>query len=119
MGFKLDVVYFFTGRGNALIGGAPGNDTIFAGSGSGSGNATVDGGAGKDLVAIVNGWSGGSVLLNDFGNASPDQVTLQDYATGEAARAIAAAGSSNTIVLSDNTRITFDGVNSVTASTFF
>jgi len=106
--------YFFAGNGSALIGGGPGNDTIFAGSG----NATVDGGAGKDLVAIVNGRAGGTVLLNGFGNNSPDQVTLQGYAAGEAARAIAAAGSSNTVVLSDNTRITFGGVSSISSSFF-
>ncbi|MBC7799331.1 MAG: calcium-binding protein, partial [Gemmatimonadaceae bacterium] len=106
--------YFFAGRGNVLIGGGVGNDTIFAGGGS----STVDGGAGTDLIAIVNGSAGGTVLLNGFQAGSPDRVQLQGYAAGEAARAVTAAGSSNTITLSDNTRITFGGVSSVTTTSF-
>ena len=105
---------FFVGSGNDLIGGGSGNDTIF----SGTGNATVDGGAGADLVAIINGRSGGSMLLNGFDTDSADKVALIGYAQGELDRAIAASGGSNTITLSDNTKITFGGLSSVTTQKF-
>jgi len=65
----------------------------------------------------VSGRAGGTVLLNGFADGT-DKVQLQGYAAGEAARAIAASGSSNTITLSDNTKITFGGLTSVSATTF-
>ena len=106
--------YYFTGQGNALIGGGVGNDTIFAGSG----NSTIDGGAGSNLIAIVDGRAGGTMLLNGFDTNAQNKVQLQGYAAGELAKDIAAAGSTNTIVLSDNTKITFGGLSSVSVSNF-
>ena len=49
---------------------------------------------------------------------SADKLALQGYAAGERDRAIAAAGGSNTIVLSDNTKITFGGLTSVSTTNF-
>jgi len=57
------------------------------------------------------------VLVNGFQNGA-DKVALQGYTAGELNRALTAAGGSNTITLSDNTRITFGGLTSVSSSNF-
>ncbi len=45
-------------------------------------------------------------------------MTLQGYAAGEVAQDVAAANGSNTITLSDNTKITFGGLSSVSSVKF-
>jgi len=105
---------FFTTSGNASIQGGPGNDVIFADSG----NATVDGGTGADLIAIVNGRAGGNLLLSNFSSTEGDKVTLQGYSAEDVADAIRQAGSSGTITLTDNTKITFGSLSSVASNNF-
>ena len=112
---------FFTGLGAnaatavASITGGSGNDVYFAGSGQSTINL---GGGGSDIVAIVNGRAGGAITLQNF-NLSTDQVELQGYAPGTAATAISQSSSFNggaVLTLSDNTKIYFAGVPSVTTN---
>ena len=115
---------FYTGSGRDLITGGSGNDTIFAGSGS----STIDGGAGADLIAISASRAGGTVILNGFRPGTDnDRITLQGYGSNEVANDLSRAvvtqpsGStvgSTTITLSDNTRITFNGVTNLNSSNF-
>lgn len=104
---------FVAGPGSTSILGGVGNDVIF----TGRGNSTVTGGAGADLIAIINGQAGGNVLLN-FAVADNDRVTLQGFAADEVTRAVTAAGGTNVVTLSDNTKITFAGLTSVTTNNF-
>ena len=114
---------FYTGSGMDRIYAGSGSDTIFAGSG----NSTVSAGAGADLVAIVNGRAGGNVAINGFRPANGDHVTLQGYGANEVANDVASAvvtpatGSAigfTTVTLSDNTKITFNGVTNLNTSNF-
>ena len=112
---------FYTGSGNASITGGAGADVIFAGSGS----STIDGGAGADLIAIVNGRSGGSVVINGFDPSTGDRVTLQGYSAAQLGSALGNAQSvtssnlaSTQISLSDGTKITFAGVTNLSAGSF-
>ncbi len=114
---------FITGPGNTFITGSSGNDTIFAGAGS----STVDGGPGADLFDIVSGKAGGSVIINGFRPSENDKITLQGYAAGEVAKDLgnasvvpqtAAVIGSTTITLSDNTKITFNGVTNLNSGNF-
>lgn len=90
--------------GNSLVGGA-GNDVYVAGTGS---DTMVDG-AGSNQFVFSIGNAGG----NDFiaGYTASDSVGLFNYGVGEAAAALATArvaGGSTTIMLTDNTKITFE-----------
>ena len=94
--------------GNSLVGGT-GNDTFTAGSGS----DTMVGGAGSNSFFFTDGSVGG----NDFivGYNANDEVGLFGYGIAAGAKALATAtvsGGSTTIALSDNTKITFEGVSS-------
>jgi Ca2+-binding RTX toxin-like protein len=90
-----------TTAGNLLVGGA-GNDALIAGSGS----DTMTGGAGDNVFAFIKGGAGGHDFVTDYN--SNDTVELFGYggATGEAT----VTGNATTIALSDNTKITFEGV---------
>ena len=108
---------YVAGAGPNVIGGGSGADTIIFGAG----NATVNGGGGADLFVFAKGRAGGPVLLNQFDPAAGARVALQGYDPNEAANAIARAattGGSTTITLSDNTRISFAGVTSLSTSNF-
>ena len=106
---------FFNTVGNSLILGGSGNDTFFVGSG----NSTVNGGIGADVFAIQSGSAGGTVSISNFN--SSERVTLLGYGPNERSNAIANqvnSGGSTTITLSDNTRITFVGISSISNSSF-
>ncbi len=113
---------FLLGAGSALVGLGSGQDGILAGSGA----ATVVAGTGQDLFSVVNGRAGGSLTIIGF-KAGTDKVALNGFAANETARSSAAAvvtpgsataATATTITLSDNTRITFQGMSSPPANLF-
>ena len=84
-------------------------------------------GAGADLIAIVNGRAGGNVTINGFRPGNGDHVTLQGYGSSEVANDVANAAVTQptttsvgftTITLSDNTKITFNGVTNLNTGNF-
>ena len=131
-----------TGGNNALVGGSGAatlygggaGDTLYAGSGSnalvagsgsetlvaGSGNASMFGGSGPDLFSFTNGQAGGQDVIGNF-NTATDKVTLQGYGAGAASTALSTAAVSNgseTLTLSDGTKVTFSGVSNLSSSSF-
>ena len=111
----------------------PTNDVLIGGSGpdtfiGGNGNTTMTGGNGKgDLfvffkTATVNGTAysigGGNTVITDFNTA--DTIFAAGYGATAAAAALGSAtvsGGNTTVTLSDNTKITFNGVGSVSTLT--
>jgi len=86
------------------------------GTAAGSGAATVIAGTGADIFGFVNGSAGGSITVLNF-NAAIDQVDLQGYAAGargRAAQVAVTAQGNTTMVLPDQSRITFVGVTNLT-----
>ena len=80
----------------------------------------MTGGAGSDLFSFANGSAGGSDLITDF-SASTDKVTLQGYGSGAVTAALNSAafsGGSETLTLSDGTKVTFAGVTNLSGSNF-
>lgn len=124
--------------GNATLFGAfsSGNDTFFGGSGTdqvfgngvdntfvaGSGAATVSAiASAHNLFEFINGAAGGTDLVQDLTNANQVNIKLVGYASTEAANAVAGQttnGSSVTISLSDNTKITFENITHLSGSNF-
>ena len=113
---------FFLGSGPNLVGLGTGRDAVFAGTG----NATVVAGAGRDVFAFARGAAGGAESIIGF-KAGTDVVSLQGYDAGEVGRAVAGAvvtpgtpatAVSTTVTLSDNTRITFQGLGALPATLF-
>jgi serralysin len=133
------------GAGNDVVGLSSGNDTVFGGA---SGQTTVFGGAGTDLVSGGSGslyvqagsgqatviagnglglfgfaagdGPGGTELIENF-STSRDQVQLRGYGPDAVSAALSSAtvtNGSTTIVLSDNTRVTFAGISNLTSSSF-
>jgi Ca2+-binding RTX toxin-like protein len=99
--------------GADLIVGGSGNDTMFAGAGA---DYFAGGGGANTFSFVASLTHGGADVIADF--TANDQVFLVGYGAGEAAAVLGAAvssGSSTTITLSDNTRITFLGVGNVGA----
>ncbi len=123
------------GAGNeTLFGGfASGADTFYGGSGhdvitigsadtfvAGTGTATVTAGLGSDRFVFTDGEAGGKATITGFTQGS-DKIDLQGYGKDEVAKALASqdkSGGSDSITLSDHTKITFVGINSLTASDF-
>jgi len=109
---------------NLIVGGSDshGNDRLIGGSGAdtmiaGSASATMTGGAGNnDFVFFSNftAASGNTDIITDFTNN--DVVLLQGYGANQASTALASAvtsGGSLTLTLSDSTKITFLGLDSI------
>jgi endo-alpha-1,4-polygalactosaminidase (GH114 family) len=104
--------------------GGTGPDLIMLGSGSsqvlvGSGVSTIVAGSGLELFAFFSGRAS-QVLFQGF-NPSLDYLSLQGFASGEAARALASAvisAGSETLALADGTRITFQGVTGLKSANF-
>jgi fibronectin-binding autotransporter adhesin len=102
------------GGGDSLVGGA-GNDSLFAGTGS---DTFVGGGGSNEFVFYKTVVAGSAPhdLITDF--SANDQMILAGYGAGAAANALAtgnSAGGATTIVLSDNTMITFLDIASVSS----
>jgi Ca2+-binding RTX toxin-like protein len=113
------------GTGTTTMVGGSGNDVMFGGSGadsmfSGTGNAVMAAGSGADLFVFINGSAGGTDVILNFSHG-PDQVWLGNYATNAVPSVLGGAVTANgstTIMLSDNTHITFAGVSQLTARDF-
>ncbi len=105
---------FYAGPGNDLLGGGAGNETFIGGTGS----ETVIGGSGADLYAFINGLSsGGNDVIFGFDAAKGDRVLLDGYGANPVASQ-SSGGGSTTLVLTDNTTITFEGVANLPNSAF-
>lgn len=112
------------GSGDALVAGG-GNDVMFAGSGAdslvaGTGSAQMVAGGGADLFMFINGQAGGNDVVWNFSQGT-DRVMLSNYAPDVVATVLSSAvssGGSTTIMLPDNTRITFGGIAHLTAGDF-
>lgn len=105
------------GSGNDQVTGGVGNDTLVAGTG----NETATGGLGADQFQFDNGSAGGMATINDFSAAQGDRVSLLGYNPNQVQEALANEQISNgntTIMLADNTKITFMGVTNLNASDF-
>jgi Ca2+-binding RTX toxin-like protein len=93
---------FWAGSGADIIMAGAGADTIAAGSGS----MTATGGAGADVFVFFSANGGAHAVIDDF--TASDMVLLSGYKT--AAITPVVSGGNTTIVLPDNTMITFAGV---------
>jgi len=101
---------------DSLVAGS-GNDTLYAGSGTDS----LGGGTGSNLFifekSFING-AGNTDVMTDFAASSGNQVWLEGYGTAAAAAALSGAvssGGNTTLTPSDNTKITFMGISSVSS----
>ncbi len=107
----------FGGSGKALVVGGAGGLFVQAGPGA----TNVFAGNGPDLFAFVAGYtSGGTEVISGF-SVAQDRVELQGYGASAAAQALGSAvvaNGSTTIVLSDNTHITFSQVTNLPSSVF-
>jgi Ca2+-binding RTX toxin-like protein len=124
------------GSGNETLVGGFGSDT-FQGGGSGSstqifggmgndtfisagGVATVTAGASSNLFAFVKSNPGGSQVINGF-ISGVDQIGLEGFKGNEVTHALKSqtvVDGNDTVTLSDNTKITFVGVRSLSESDF-
>jgi hypothetical protein len=104
--------------GGGLMVAGSGNDTFVAGSGS----ETLQSGTGNDLFAFAQGYlsiggGGGHDYLTNFLSGN-DSVALYNYGANAAQDALnnaTVSGGNVTIALSDNTQITFVGVDNTAA----
>jgi Ca2+-binding RTX toxin-like protein len=118
---------FAAGSGAQALHAGAGNETLFGGFASGSdtfygsaGNASITAGSGSNQFAFTDGQAGGTASIQGF-TSGRDQIDLLGYGKNELANALksqSVVGGSDTITLSDHTRITFAGVGSLTASDF-
>ena len=114
----------YGGSGTQQIVGGQGATTVIGGSGTeifqaSFGAALLLAGTGTDLLVVPKD-QGANVLVGGF-QPGTDFVQLQGYAAGEAAQAVATqthAGGATTLLLSDGARITFAGMDTVTAGAF-
>ncbi|HEX4259997.1 MAG TPA: hypothetical protein VHY76_02760 [Acetobacteraceae bacterium] len=105
---------FYAGSGADLLGGGAGAETFIGGTGS----ETVLGGGGADLYAFVDGLSsGGQDQIYGFDPTKGDRVLLDGYGPNPVASATSSDGAT-TLVLTDSTTITFEGVPTVPGGAF-
>lgn len=111
--------------GNDWLIAGSGNDLIFAGGGhdsivAGSGDSQFVAGSGSNLFVFADGRAGGHDVIWDF-SPGRDHLLLAGYAPDAAAIALgtaATSGNATTISLSDNTRITLEGIGRLTPDSF-
>jgi Ca2+-binding RTX toxin-like protein len=121
-----DQLYAAGSAAQALHAGA-GNETLFGGFASGqdtfyggTGNVSITGGTGNDLFVFTDGQAGGTDTIQGFVTAY-DKIDLQGYGNNEVEKALKSqkvVGGTDTITLSDNTKISFVGVGQLTATDF-
>jgi Ca2+-binding RTX toxin-like protein len=124
--------------GNATLFGAfsSGNDSFYGGSGTdqvfgngvdntfvaGAGAATVTAiASASNLFEFTDGQAGGTELVGGLTAAAQVHIALTGYGANEAANAVAGQttnGSSVTITLSDNTKVTFENITHLTSGNF-
>lgn len=125
---------FYGGVGNATVFGGSGDNSFFGGHGSmtlsegsgtsyvgiGAGSIDVYEGTGANLYGITKGSAGGAATISGFKSGS-DKISLSGYANDEASIATGKGivnGGNLTLTLSDNTRLTFIGLTSITPQYF-
>lgn len=100
-----------------MIGGTS-TDTLVVGVG----NATLTGGTGDaNFFALRDGIAGYDYTITDFASAAGNIVALYHYKESDITNAVANqthSGGNTTVTLSDNSQITFLGVNDVKGSDF-
>lgn len=106
--------------GSQLFIGGSASDTLVGGVG----DATLTGGSGAaNVFGFRNSIAGGNYTITDFGSAAGNSVLLvdYDYTKSDFQKVLDAAAHQNgntTITLSDNSKITFTGVDSLSVSDF-
>ncbi len=110
----------------ALHAGA-GNETLFGGFSRGpdtffgsAGNASITAGSGTNLFVFTDGQAGGTASIQGF-TSGRDQIDLVGYGKNEVTQALktqTVVDGTDTITLSDHTKISFANVSSLTASDF-
>lgn len=125
---------YWGGAGAAVVYGGSGAGSFAAGAGSmtltegtgtslvtvGKGDLTVFDGAGFSLFAVNKGTAGGTATISGF-KPGTDQISLKGFDAGEAARALSAAkavSGGTMLTLSDGTRMTFVGIEHLSATSF-
>ena len=106
---------FHAGKGATEIIGGWGDDRFIGGAG----DSTITGGPGRDIYRFIDGLSGGEDLI--YGFDSNDRIELQGYGKHAVKNALASqevvAGGVR-ITLSDDTSVTFMGLDKLTKSDF-
>lgn len=108
------------GTGNQLFIGGSASDTLVGGVG----NATMQGGTGAaNVFGFRDGIAGADYTISDFGSAAGNSVLLVNYGYSDAdlQKVLDAAthkDGNTTITLSDQSQITFVGVDSLNTSQF-
>lgn len=102
------------GAGLTTVFAGPGNDVLVGGAGggyvqAGSGNVTLFNGAGAERIGVVNGQSGGDVVVYGF-RPGMDHVLAQGYG---AAPTVSGAAGGTTLRFADHTVVTLLGVTGV------
>lgn len=108
---------FYAGSGSDSLVAGSGADTLFAGTGS----ATMVAGTGADIFAFVKGQAGGADVIQNFGSAPGQKVSLQGYGPNAVQQALQSqqlVGGSTVITLSDGTKVTFTGVTHLVSGNF-
>ena len=108
---------FYGGSGNDQITGGAGQDTFVFGTG----NATITASPSKSAEVFQAIKGHGTDLVMGLTNANQLLVNLQGYGRHEAKNAFdgqTTNGSSVTVTLSDNTKITFTGITHLTQGNF-
>lgn len=104
--------------GNTVVHGGSGTDFMFAGTG----HATLEGGLGGDFYCFQNGKAGVNTVVG-FSPLRGDVIFLGGFnQAAERDHAVATQvsnGTSTTLTLSDNTKITFLGVSSISGQSFY
>jgi plastocyanin len=118
-GFASGMDTFYAGSGSDQITGSTGQSTFVLGTGS----ATISAGSSgsPSVFEATNGSAGGTDLVRGLSSTSQLDIVLTGYGPNEAVNALEGQttnGSSVTITLSDNTKITFADIVDLTASNF-
>ena len=109
-----------TGTGNQLFIGGSASDTLVGGVG----NATLQGGSGAaNVFGFRDGIAGADYTISDFGSAAGNSVLLVNYGYTDAdlQKVLDSAShkdGNTTVTLSDQSQITFVGVDSLNTSQF-